>query len=87
MMGAVHLLPGATQSNPQGRRSYDAEERAALTLAELERWLVLQICRRGPPVYTFGVSQRDNQPCSKHVTRQAALATAPTAPTLLSVPN
>jgi putative transposase len=39
MMGAVHLLPGATQSNPQEKGSYDSEGRAALTLPELERWM------------------------------------------------
>jgi putative transposase len=43
MMGAVHLLPGATQSNPQEKGSYDSEGRAALTLPELERWLALEI--------------------------------------------
>jgi putative transposase len=43
MMGAVHLLPGATFSNPNEKGSYDSEGRAVLTLAELERWLALQI--------------------------------------------
>ena len=43
MMGAVHLLPGTTFSNPQEKASYDAEARAVLTLPELERWLALQI--------------------------------------------
>ncbi len=43
MMGAVHLLPGTTQSNPQEKGSYDSEGRAALTLPELERWLALEI--------------------------------------------
>jgi putative transposase len=43
MMGAVHLLPGTTQSNPQEKGSYDSERRAALTLPELERWLALEI--------------------------------------------
>jgi putative transposase len=43
MMGAVHLLPGTTQSNPQEKGAYDSEGRAALTLPELERWLTLQI--------------------------------------------
>jgi putative transposase len=43
MMGAIHLLPGATQSNPQKKGVYDSEGRAALTLPELERWLALQI--------------------------------------------
>jgi putative transposase len=43
MMGAVHLLPGTTFSNASEKGSYDSEERAVLTLAELERWLALQI--------------------------------------------
>ena len=43
MMGAVHLLPGATFSNPQDKGDYDSEGRAVLTLPELERWLALQI--------------------------------------------
>jgi putative transposase len=43
MMGAVHLLPGATFSNPQEKGSYDAEGKAVLTLPELERWLALEI--------------------------------------------
>jgi putative transposase len=43
MMGAVHLLPGTTFSNVNEKGSYASEERASLTLAELERWLALQI--------------------------------------------
>ena len=43
MMGAVHLLPGTTFSNVTEKDSYDSEGRAVLTLAELERWLALQI--------------------------------------------
>jgi putative transposase len=43
MMGAVHLLPGTTFSNVNEKGSYDSEGRAVLTLAELERWLALQI--------------------------------------------
>jgi len=43
MMGAVHLLPGTTFSNPTEKKSYDSESRAVLTLPELERWLTLQI--------------------------------------------
>jgi putative transposase len=43
MMGAVHLLPGTTFSNPIEKKSYESEERAVLTLPELERWLALQI--------------------------------------------
>jgi putative transposase len=43
MMGAVHLLPGTTFSSVSQKGSYASEERASLTLAELERWLALQI--------------------------------------------
>jgi len=42
-MGAVHLLPGSTQSNPREKGAYDSERRAALRLPELERWLTLPI--------------------------------------------
>jgi putative transposase len=42
-MGAVHLLPGTTFSNVAEKGSYPSEEKAALTLLELERWLALQI--------------------------------------------
>jgi putative transposase len=43
MMGAVHLLPGTTFSNVKEKGAYASEDRARLTLAELERWLTLQI--------------------------------------------
>ena len=43
MMGAVHLLPGTTFSNVKEKGAYASEDRARLTLPELERWLTLQI--------------------------------------------
>ena len=43
MMGAVHLLPGTTFSNVRDKGSYASEDRARLSLPELERWLSLQI--------------------------------------------
>jgi putative transposase len=43
MMGAVHLLPGTTFSDPQEKGAYRSEKAAALTVHELERWLALQI--------------------------------------------
>jgi putative transposase len=43
LSGDLHRLPGTTKSNPQAKGDYDAEGRAALTLAELERWLVLDV--------------------------------------------
>lgn len=42
-MTAVHELPGTTFSNPADRGNYDSDKHAALTLRELERWLVLAI--------------------------------------------
>ncbi|QOT74508.1 transposase (plasmid) [Sphingobium fuliginis] len=43
MMGAVHLLPGTTFSNIAEKGDYDPERHAAMTLAELESWIALQI--------------------------------------------
>lgn len=42
-MRKIHELPGTTFSNPVERGRYDSEKMAALTLAELERWLVLAV--------------------------------------------
>ena len=43
MMGAVHILPGTTFSNTNAREGYASEERAVLSLRELERWLAVEI--------------------------------------------
>lgn len=43
MMGAVHLLPGTTHSNPQDRGEYRSAEHAALTVRELETYLAHEI--------------------------------------------
>ena len=42
-MAVVHELPGTTFSNPAERGEYDSASAACLTLAELERWLVLAV--------------------------------------------
>ncbi len=42
-MGMVHELPGTTFSNPEQRGDYDSDGKAALTLRELERFLVLAV--------------------------------------------
>ena len=42
-MAMVHELPGTTFSNPAERGEYDSGKTACLTLAELERWLVLAV--------------------------------------------
>ena len=44
-MGAVHVLPGTTQSSPVDKGEYDSAKNAALTLPEFEDWLYLEICR------------------------------------------
>lgn len=40
MMGKVHLLPGTTFSSVSAKGDYDSEKNAAVTLDELEGWLV-----------------------------------------------
>ncbi|MBB2940492.1 hypothetical protein FB565_000196 [Actinoplanes lutulentus] len=42
-MQQVHELPGTTFSRPAQRTGYDSDAQAALTLAELERWLALAV--------------------------------------------
>lgn len=42
-MRRIHELPGTTFSNPVERGGYDSEKMAALTLAELEKWLALAV--------------------------------------------
>jgi putative transposase len=44
IMGRVHLLPGTTGSNSMDKGAYPAEAESALTMAELERWLAIEIC-------------------------------------------
>lgn len=44
LMRRIHTLPGTTFSHPVERRNYDSEGRAALTLEELNKWLLLDIC-------------------------------------------
>ncbi len=44
-MGAVHVLPGTTQSSIVEKGDYDSDKHASLTLVEFEDWLHLEICR------------------------------------------
>jgi putative transposase len=44
-MGAVHVLPGTTQSSPKDKGEYDSTCKAAMTLEEFADWLHLEICR------------------------------------------
>lgn len=43
MMGALHMLPGTTFSNPQDRGDYDSGKTASMTLPELIHWTAVQI--------------------------------------------
>lgn len=45
-MGAVHLLPGTTFSDPEERADYDSAHEAKLTLRELERFIAWEIAGR-----------------------------------------
>ena len=42
-MNAVHMLPGSTGSSVADRPASDPRARAAMTMRELERWLLLEI--------------------------------------------
>lgn len=43
LMRQIHGLPGTTMSNPQDRGRYPSEAKACMTMAELERWMALEI--------------------------------------------
>jgi len=43
MMGDVHMLPGTTFASVEDKKQYDSARHAALTLPELQRWLLLNI--------------------------------------------
>jgi putative transposase len=46
VMGRIHLLPGTTFSNPRERKDYPSEKKAAMTLAEFEHWLTVEVSER-----------------------------------------
>jgi len=46
LMDRLRGIPGATGNSPKGRKSRRPEKTAALTLAEFEKWLVLEIAQR-----------------------------------------
>lgn len=43
LMGEVHLLPGTTFNSVSERGDYDSAKHSAMTLTELERWLIFQV--------------------------------------------
>lgn len=52
MMGAVHLLPGTTQSSVAAKGAYDAEAGATMSLSEFDHWFALEICRHNNSVHS-----------------------------------
>ncbi|MBB3237155.1 Mu transposase C-terminal domain-containing protein [Phyllobacterium endophyticum] len=52
MMGAVHLLPGTTQSSVAAKGSYNAEAMATMTLSEFDSWFALEICRYNNSIHS-----------------------------------
>lgn len=52
IMGAVHFLPGTTQSSVAAKGGYDSEANAAMTLREFDRWFALEICRYNNSVHS-----------------------------------
>jgi putative transposase len=46
VMGRIHLLPGTTFSNPRERKDYPSEDKAAMTLAEFEHWMAVEVSER-----------------------------------------
>lgn len=46
LMRRIHGLPGTTMSNPAQRGKYPSEAKASMTMAELERWMALEIAGR-----------------------------------------
>lgn len=52
-MKKAHGVPGTTFSSIEERGSYKSEERAVLTLAELEKWLILAIGTYHASVHSF----------------------------------
>lgn len=45
LMKLIHTLPGTTFSNVTERGTYQSDKKACLTLAELERWLIIAITK------------------------------------------
>jgi len=79
-MAKVHELPGTTFSNPAARGSYPSEKKAALTLRELECWLVLAVAAYHGSVHT-GLGQTPAGRWAQGVTDAGAppVVTSPSA--------
>lgn len=57
MMKLIHTLPGTTFSNIKEKGNYPSENKACLTLGELERWLIIAITKYYHLRLHTGISQ------------------------------
>lgn len=80
MVGRMRLLPGATGANVTQRDGYDAGKSAAMTLAEFERWLLLQI-----GIYHNAPHKGLGGTCPAQAWKQAVAGHAPLPPACLDV--
>ncbi|MFJ5962060.1 Mu transposase C-terminal domain-containing protein [Pseudarthrobacter oxydans] len=79
-MRKIHELPGTTFSNPTERGQYDSEKMAALTLAELEKWLVLAVAAYHGSVHgTLGQTPTGQWTAGVTATGTPSVSTNPTA--------
>lgn len=74
LMQLIHQLPGTTFSNVKERGEYNSEEKASLTLSELEKWLAVAVTNyyhkklhtglNKPPIeqYREGIMGSKNRP-------------------------
>jgi putative transposase len=70
LMRRIHGLPGTTFSNPTARGSYRSEARATMTLAELERWITIEIAGRYHQRVNRGVHAVPGQLWSRSMDRR-----------------
>jgi putative transposase len=71
LMRRIHGLPGTTFSNPIERGKYRSEARAIMTMAELERWIALEIAGKYHHYVHRGVHAVPAQLWSQAVRRKA----------------
>jgi putative transposase len=79
LMKLVHTLPGTTFSNTEARGEYNSDDRACLTLSELERWLTIAITKyyhlnlhKGillPPVKRYENGLTDMKRCGEELAK------------------
>ena len=80
MMGAVHLLPGTTFSNIGEKGDYDPAGTSAMTLAELENWIAIQIVGVYHPSLHRGLGCPPNIAWGREVERRSGPVRQPSDP-------